>query len=59
MNKLLLCTVYLVILVTLPSHTRAVDTLDFELKPAGIEQSVEHEAVSEGMLDESNDQNID
>lgn len=28
-------------------HVHATETLDFELKPAGIEQHVQHDAVSD------------
>jgi len=34
------------ILLSAISSTIATDTLDFELKPAGIEQQVQHQAVS-------------
>lgn len=40
------CTCCLLLAFTLIGVLQGSDTLDFELKPAGIEQHVEHEAVS-------------
>lgn len=39
-------TICCIAVLTLFQPGLATETLDFELKPAGIEQSVEHEAVS-------------